>query len=612
MRISLGFLVLALASSSYAIPNKGAYQVKEEVNVPRGWVKHAEAPADHTITLRIGLPQPNFNVLEKHLYEVSDPEHERYGSHLSKEEVEELIAPHSESLDAVNNWLSSHGLQETDLVRSPAKDWVTIRVPVAFAEKMLDTKYNVWKHTASGDTLVRTTSWSLPKELHQHVDVIQPTTMFGRLRSAKSTIVWGDDEAEARVAANAKTSVEASTGATISANGREVDASCDKVITIKCLQQLYNAVGYTPKKTTKSTIGIPGYLEEYANIQDLQSFFAEQRPDALNSTFKFIGIKGGENPQNLTLSGAEAALDVQFAFGLSYPIPGTYYQTASRPPFQPDVRTPTNTNEAYVDWLDFVLAQKDTPLTISTSYGDDEQTVPKSYAIRACAGFAQLGARGVSLMFSSGDYGVGDNNPDPATQECFTNDGKNTTRFIPVFPSSCPYVTSIGGTQGVPEVAVSRFGSGGGFSDYFPRPLYQFAAVQKYINALPKDHYKGLYNKAGRAFPDVAAQGDRYRIYLKGVPRSIGGTSASSPTFAGFVALLNDARLSAGKPPLGFLNPLLYSSVVERAGALNDITSGSNPGCGTPGFNATEGWDPVTGLGTPNFGKLKDIVLRGY
>ncbi len=62
--------------------------------------------------------------------------------------------------------------------------------------------------------------------------------------------------------------------------------------------------------------------------------------------------------------------------------------------------------------------------------------VPKDYAKRVCNGLAQLGARGVSVIFSSGDYGVGDGNPDPATQECFTNDGLNNTRFIPAFPAS--------------------------------------------------------------------------------------------------------------------------------------------------------------------------------
>ena len=58
---------------------------------------------------------------------------------LSKEEVDELMAPHHESLSIVDEWLASHGFDESQLVRSPAKDWVTIRVPVSVAEDMLDT-----------------------------------------------------------------------------------------------------------------------------------------------------------------------------------------------------------------------------------------------------------------------------------------------------------------------------------------------------------------------------------------------------------------------------------------------------------------------------------------
>jgi len=62
-----------------------------------------------------------------------------------------------------------------------------------------------------------------------------------------------------------------------------------------------------------------------------------------------VTIIDGLNDQNLSLSGAEAALDVQFAFGISYPTPATYYTTAGRPPFKPSVGTPTNTNEPYAD-----------------------------------------------------------------------------------------------------------------------------------------------------------------------------------------------------------------------------------------------------------------------
>ncbi|KAG1719137.1 peptidase S8/S53 domain-containing protein, partial [Suillus paluster] len=109
-----------------------------------------------------------------------------------------------------------------------------------------------------------------------------------------------------------------------------------------------------------------------------------------------------------------------------------------------------------------------------------------------------------------------------------------------------------------------------------------------------------------QAYPDVAAQGLNFLIVYQGQTGHVGGTSCSSPTFTSFVSMLNDARISDGKTPLGFLNPFLYSNGYT---ALNDITAGNNPGCGTEGFNATIGWDPVTGFGTPNFEKLKALVL---
>ena len=84
------------------------------------------------------------------------------------------------------------------------------------------------------------------------------------------------------------------------------------------------------------------------------------------------------------------------------------------------------------------------------------------------------------------------------------------------------------------------------------------------------------------------------------------GTSCASPAFASVVSLLNDRLAAAGKSALGFLNPLLYSDAGRAA--LNDVTSGSNPGCFSNGFPAKTGWDPVTGLGTPNFAKLSTLV----
>ena len=148
-------------------------------------------------------------------------------------------------------------------------------------------------------------------------------------------------------------------------------------------------------------------------------------------------------------------------------------------------------------------------------------------------------------------------------------------------------MTSVGATtQYNPEVAASL--SSGGFSNVFSTPSFQESAVSDYLSWLG-DTYSGLYNAQGRGYPDVSTQGVDFAIVLNGEVEPVQGTSCSSPTFASVIALLNDELASAGKSRLGWLNPWLYAN----PDALNDITSGSNPGCGTNGFYATSGWSPV-------------------
>ena len=155
-------------------------------------------------------------------------------------------------------------------------------------------------------------------------------------------------------------------------------------------------------------------------------------------------------------------------------------------------------------------------------------------------------------------------------------------------------LTSVGGTYGFPETAVSF--SSGGFSNYFdslPLALYQIQDVQQYLAYLG-DTNQNLYNPQGRGFPDVAAYAVNYDVFVGGEDGPVSGTSCASPTFASIVSLLNDELLSVNRPPLGFLNPWLYSTEVRSA--LNDITVGNNYACSnfTTGFNATTGWDPVS------------------
>lgn len=123
-----------------------SHKIKEAIAVPRGWSQGPPAPRDHIIALRVALPQQRFHELEAHLYEISDPLHDRYGQHLTKSEVEELVAPHPESADLVDSWLLSHGIDNSSLKHSPAGDWVTVRVPVSLAEEMLDTVSRSLQH----------------------------------------------------------------------------------------------------------------------------------------------------------------------------------------------------------------------------------------------------------------------------------------------------------------------------------------------------------------------------------------------------------------------------------------------------------------------------------
>ena len=85
----------------------------------------------------------------------------------------------------------------------------------------------------------------------------------------------------------------------------------------------------------------------------------------------------------------------------------------------------------------------------------------------------------------------------------------------------------------------------------------------------------------------------------------VAGTSASCPVVAGIFAQLNNVRLAAGKPSLGWLNPLIYAN----PSCFNDVNDGSMNNCnaGTTGFSALGGWDPATGMGSPNFACLSSL-----
>ncbi|KAG0647548.1 Aorsin [Hyphodiscus hymeniophilus] len=281
---------------------------------------------------------------------------------------------------------------------------------------------------------------------------------------------------------------------------------------------------------------------------------------------------------------------------------------------------------------------------VSISYGEAEDDLPKPYVERQCNEIMKLGLQGHSILVASGDYGVA-SFPGSDNNEfgCLSSATQNGTIYNPDYPSGCPYITAVGATRLYPDQTVKDaesamqvnltafnietgsggtsppldfFASGGGFSNYFTPPAYQAAAVKGYLethNDLPfyianadasnVGANGGVYNRGGRGYPDVAANGAFLTTFNNATLLTFFGTSLASPIFGSVLTLINEELALVGKGPVGFVNPVLY----EHPYVLNDITNGSNPNCGSEGFKASKGWDPITGLGTPNYPKMLEL-----
>ncbi|KAL7623014.1 Tripeptidyl-peptidase sed2 [Parahypoxylon ruwenzoriense] len=603
------FLCAAIALLQAVVESKDVV-VESLPKVPVGWRKLRNADLNQAVKLRIALEQPNLEQFERTLYDISTPQHALYGRHLSREEVREIMKPREESTAAVLQWLQASGIPSSNIENKG--EWINFKTTVFGAASLLNTDFQVYNHVGTDAERIRTLryilldlidGYSVPEEVRPHITMIQPTTRFGQMKPQAVEIIDIFKQEEVHQVFQAAAEIPT----------QDLNATfCNSTVTPECLRALYNVGDTIADTRVPGIFGVSGFLEEYAKHDALDQFLEQFAPYALAQNFTTHLVNGGLDNQTDTVhDDVEANLDMQYAASIGFNTKIRYYSTGGRGELVPDLDQPDpdeGSNEPYLEYLTYLLdlPDKDLPHTLTTSYGEDEQSVPKTYVKKVCTMFGQLGARGVSVLFSSGDTGPG--------SACQTNDGRNTTRLLPIFPAACPYVTSVGGTVGVePERAVSF--SSGGFSDIFPRPRYQEKAVAAYLDRIG-DTFQGLYNPTGRGFPDVAAQGRNFSVVTKGRLIKVGGTSASAPAFAAIVSLLNNARIKGGGTPLGFLNPWLYSDAVN--GGLTDIVLGGSKGCtgrdmysGLPvpiipgaGWNATKGWDPVTGLGTPLFDKL--------
>ncbi|KAH9179049.1 subtilisin-like protein [Lactarius sanguifluus] len=531
--------------------------------IPKNWMALGRPPSGTTIDLYIALKPQRENALVDALYEVSEPGHPRYRAYLTKDQVTDLVAPHSETLELVNSWLEHHGISSSSISMTHGGNTLMLKaVPVTQANTLLGASYQLYRHVERGKTIVRTVGYSLPVALHWHVLTVAPTTSFVSPHTQWQTSRNRSDRALK------STSGEPATMLSSRAKVNPVIPSF--------LRWLYDTEAYTPNTQGENVLGIVGFLGNYPSPTDLTAFMQKYRSEAGDATFTVVEVNGEE--YDPTHPHEEANMDIQYAEAMAYPNPHIFYSTGYGP---------SGTDDDLMSWLKYILDQENIPQTISISYSNVERTLSREYAINVCDQFAKLGVRGVSVIVSSGNNGIGDGT-------CMRDNG--TVRFEPRFPGTCPYVTVVGGTTDYePEVAAEF--SGGGFSDYFKRPTYQEEAASTFLQDLG-NRYQGLYKhrRAGR----------RVAHLFKGKEYEVSGTSVATPIVAGIISLLNDWLILTGQDPLGFLNPWLYG---RGSRGLTDITEGSNPGCNMDGFSAIVGWDPVTGLGTPSFRKILEQLF---
>ncbi|GIJ91954.1 tripeptidyl-peptidase sed1 [Aspergillus pseudoviridinutans] len=641
MRFSHVLLGAAAAAGVLASPTPNDYVVHERRAVlPRSWTEGKRLDKATTLPMRIGLTQSNLDRGHDLLMQVSDPRSSRYGQHFTVEEVHDLFAPSQETVDHVRTWLESEGISADRISQAANKQWLQFDASVAEAERLLSTEYRMYAHEGSGKSHIACREYHVPQSVQRHIDYITPGIKLLEVEGVKRA-----RSTEKRSLGIPLPPILEPLTLPLSELLGDNTLLCDLAVTPACISVMYNITKGT-KATKGNELGIFEDLGDVYSQEDLDLFFstfAQQIPQGTHPILK--AVDGAQAPASVSNAGPESDLDFQISYPIIWPqnsilfqtddsnyeanytfsgflntfldaIDGSYCSEIS--PLDPSYPDPAN--GGYKGQLQCGVYEP--PKVISISYGGAEADLPIAYQRRQCNEWMKLGLQGVSVVVASGDSGVEGRGGDPTPSNCLGN-GKV---FAPDFPATCPYLTAVGGTY-LPlgadprkdeEVAVTSFPSGGGFSNIYQRADYQQQAVDDYFSRADPGYpyYEsvdnssfaangGIYNRIGRAYPDVAAIGDNVVIFNKGLPTRIGGTSAAAPVFASILTRINEERLAVGKSTVGFVNPVLYA----HPEVFNDITQGSNPGCGTQGFSAAKGWDPVTGLGTPNYPAMLELFM---
>jgi len=552
-------------------------QFVRELEEVEGWDSLGTAALNDEVIFLFGIKQRNVDVLERRFWQVSNPKNDDYGRYMTNEQITKLIGAEGSLarsfLERLTNEIFAQSGYQFSSIETGTRcslnvnqDWLSCSMRVRDAQRYFGVrKFNVFRKPGGVRKYVRT---------HHHLE----------LPSAAAALIDYIGGASSRLPPHNQKLAIKETEFKQSANENFKHIGIYPTI----IRERYNIskeVGQHPDNSQCT----PQFLEQYYHERDLSVFWKLYGKGYYHRDD--VDVVVGEVGDGM--SGIEASLDTQYILSTGNNITTWFWYTAGRHEQQ----------EPFLQWLIDLSNTEKPPLVNSASYSDVEASLDPDYIRRVNTEFMKAGVRGLTLLFASGDDGAG----------C-----KDNKRFEPQFPSSSPYITTIGGTAFIHPFGIGEEQgydiSGGGFSNVFQMPDYQAQHVAHYFETsdkekLPPEEY---YTKTGRGYPDLAAVSNHYWVVNNMVPvPGVLGTSASCPVIAGILAHVNDYRLRSDLPPLGFLNPLIY----QNAEKLTDVTKGYNAGCDLSdyydrGFYASEGWDPVTGLGNPNFPALLELAME--
>ncbi|KIW07721.1 uncharacterized protein PV09_01652 [Verruconis gallopava] len=620
-----GFIVSTLAGPVH-YPNHVLHEKRTQT--PPLWLRRQRLHKDEIIPVKIGLRQQNLERADEFMYDVSHPKSLKYGKHWTPKMVAETFAPRSENREAVQDivavkqWLVESGIENERIRTSLGMNWLSFNASIDEAERLFKAKYYMFEHMHTGTPHVACHEYHLPAHVAKLIDFVTPSVHFDakikrsdfqrrtrslpnlRRRSPFSIDDITNDKASTGKSDAANVGSEQGVGPKQGATLADSDVldqnqleNCDRQITPNCLRALY---GFSSPKSAQSQnlMGVVEYAPQSYVPEDLDKFFSNFSKNLVGQRPILASIDGGQLLPNRSFEfNGEADLDLQVAMTLIAPVKTQLYQVgdeiegASFNNFLDAIDGSYCTFEGgddpsadaiYPDPPDGYIGPancggfKPTKV-ISTSFGYNEADLTEKYVRRQCAEYMKLALQGITVLYSSGDYGVAGNLGqciDPVSGN-YTKPNANNGVFNPSFPSGCPWVTSVGATQvsngtnivrviasnTQPEVACETvIRSGGGFSNVFEIPDYQASTVHSWFQEHPPPYSGSVFNNSmrTRGYPDVSTNGANYVVAVDGSFTLVYGTSASAPAFGSMITLINNERMKAGKSSVGFLNQVLY------------------------------------------------------